>query len=121
MSKIIDGPVAHSKLVLKAESRGLNFYYGAFHALKNINMPLYEKKVTALIGPSGCGKSTYLRCFNRMHDLYPGNRYKGEIRLYPDATNLLPPQVHPMEVRLRTSMVFQKPNPSPKPIFENVA
>ena len=81
MPKITDGSSAQANLVLKAESRGLNFFYGAFHALKDINMPIYDKKVTALIGPSGCGKSTYLRCFNRMHDLYPGNRYEGEIRL----------------------------------------
>ena len=106
---------------LKAASVNLNFYYGAFHALKNISMPLHEKRVTALIGPSGCGKSTYLRCFNRMHDLYPGNRYEGEIRLYPDDTNLLHPDVDPIEVRMRVSMVFQKPNPFPKSIYENVA
>ena len=106
---------------LKAASANLNFYYGSFHALKNISMPLHEKRVTALIGPSGCGKSTYLRCFNRMHDLYPGNRYEGEIRLYPDNTNLLHPDVDPVEVRMRVSMVFQKPNPFPKSIYENVA
>jgi len=105
----------------KAEARNLNFYYGAFHALKNISLPVYERKVTALIGPSGCGKSTFLRCFNRMHDLYPGNRYEGEIRFYPDNTNLLGTQVDPIEVRMRISMVFQKPNPFPKSIFENVA
>ena len=74
-----------------------------------------------MIGPSGCGKSTYLRCFNRMHDLYPGNRYEGEIRLHPDNTDLLNPQVDPIEVRMRISMVFQKPNPFPKSIYENVA
>jgi phosphate transport system ATP-binding protein len=105
----------------KAESLGLSFHYGTFHALKSISMPIYERKVTALIGPSGCGKSTYLRCFNRMHDLYPGNRYQGEIRLYPDNTNLLHPDVDPIEVRMRISMVFQKPNPFPKSIYENVA
>ncbi|MGH8731957.1 MAG: phosphate ABC transporter ATP-binding protein PstB [Burkholderiales bacterium] len=99
----------------------MSFYYGAFNALKLINMPIYEKRVTALIGPSGCGKSTYLRCFNRMHDLYPGNRYEGEIRLQPDNTNLLNQQVDPIEVRMRISMVFQKPNPFPKSIYENVA
>jgi phosphate transport system ATP-binding protein len=121
MSKITDGASAQANLVLKAESRGLNFFYGAFHALKGINMPIYDKKVTALIGPSGCGKSTYLRCFNRMHDLYPGNRYEGEIRLHPDNTNLLNPHVDPIEVRMRISMVFQKPNPFPKSIYENVA
>ena len=107
--------------VKKSESIGLNFYYGAFQALKNISMPIYEKKVTALIGPSGCGKSTYLRCFNRMHDLYPGNRYEGNIILYPDNTNILNAEVDPIEVRMRISMVFQKPNPFPKSIYENVA
>jgi phosphate transport system ATP-binding protein len=105
----------------KSESRGLGFYYGSYQALKNINMPIYEKQVTALIGPSGCGKSTYLRCFNRMHDLYPGNRYEGNIMLYPDHTNILNPDVDPIEVRMRISMVFQKPNPFPKSIYENVA
>jgi phosphate transport system ATP-binding protein len=77
--------------------------------------------VTALIGPSGCGKSTLLRCFNRMHDLYPGNRYEGGIRLHPDNTDLLAPTVDAIEVRMRISMVFQKPNPFPKSVFENVA
>ncbi len=105
----------------KSESKSLNFFYGSFQALKSISMPLYEKKVTALIGPSGCGKSTYLRCFNRMHDLYPGNRYEGSIMLYPDNTNILDPDVDPIEVRMRISMVFQKPNPFPKSIYENVA
>ena len=107
--------------VLKAEARDLDFYYGAFQALKSINMPIYEKKVTSLIGPSGCGKSTFLRCFNRMHDLYPGNRYAGAIDFHPDRTNLLSDDVDPIEVRMRISMVFQKPNPFPKSIYENVA
>jgi phosphate transport system ATP-binding protein len=84
-------------------------------------MPVYDKQVTALIGPSGCGKSTFLRCFNRMHDLYPGNRYEGGINFYPDNTNLLSDKVDPIEVRMRISMVFQKPNPFPKSIYENVA
>ncbi|MDP3699587.1 MAG: phosphate ABC transporter ATP-binding protein PstB [Hylemonella sp.] len=106
---------------LKAESKDLDFYYGDFQALKSISMPIYENKVTALIGPSGCGKSTYLRCFNRMHDLYPGNRYDGAIHLLPDSIDLLHPSVDPIEVRMRISMVFQKPNPFPKSIFENVA
>jgi phosphate transport system ATP-binding protein len=108
-------------VAMKAEVKALNFYYGAFHALKTLSMPVHDKKVTALIGPSGCGKSTFLRCFNRMHDLYPGNRYEGDIRLYPDNTNLLGREVDPIEVRMRISMVFQKPNPFPKSIFENVA
>jgi phosphate transport system ATP-binding protein len=84
-------------------------------------MPIYQHRVTALIGPSGCGKSTFLRCFNRMHDLYPNNRYEGEIRLQPDNVNLLAKGVDPIEVRMRIGMVFQKPNPFPKTIYENVA
>lgn len=105
----------------KSEVSNLNFYYGTFNALKNINMVLHDKKITALIGPSGCGKSTFLRCFNRMHDLYPGNRYDGQIMLYPDNVNILAQNVDPIEVRMRISMVFQKPNPFPKSIYENVA
>jgi phosphate transport system ATP-binding protein len=105
----------------KAQVKNLSFFYGDFNALKGINMPLYEKRVTALIGPSGCGKSTFLRSFNRMHDLYPGNRYEGEIRLYPDDVNVLAADVDPIEVRMRISMVFQKPNPFPKSLYENVA
>ena len=110
-----------ANLKLKAECRNLNFHYGAFHALKKVNLPVYEKQVTALIGPSGCGKSTLLRSFNRMHDLYPGNRYEGEIVMQPDNTNLLAKDVDPIEVRMRISMVFQKPNPFPKSVYENVA
>ncbi len=106
---------------LKAEVNELDFYYGDFKALKKLSMPVHEHKVTALIGPSGCGKSTFLRCFNRMHDLYPGTRYDGAIQLYPDNSNLLSKAVDPIEVRMRISMVFQKPNPFPKSIFENVA
>ena len=107
---------------LKAESKNLDFYYGDFKALKGVSMPVYENKVTALIGPSGCGKSTYLRCFNRMHDLYPGHRYGGGgIHLYPDNIDVLDRNVDPIEVRMRVSMVFQKPNPFPKSIYENVA
>jgi phosphate transport system ATP-binding protein len=107
---------------IKAQAKNLNFYYGGtVHALKTINLELAEKKVTALIGPSGCGKSTFLRCFNRMHDLYPGNRYDGEILIHPDNINILGPRVDPIEVRMRISMVFQKPNPFPKSIYENVA
>ncbi len=108
---------------IKAESRDLSFIYNGSTkpSLKGINMPLYEKKITALIGPSGCGKSTFLRCFNRMHDLYPGNEYQGQIVMHPDNTNILDAGVDPIEVRMRISMVFQKPNPFPKSIYENVA
>ncbi len=112
---------ANRAAALKAEVKALSFFYGGIQALKSLNMPVHEKKVTALIGPSGCGKSTLLRCFNRMHDLYPGNRYDGDIRLYPDDMNLLGKDVDPIEVRMRISMVFQKPNPFPKSIYENVA
>ncbi len=108
--------------IIKAVSKNFNFYYAdGTHALKDINVSLYEKKITALIGPSGCGKSTFLRSFNRMHDLYPGNKYQGEIILNPDNTNILDKKVDPIEVRMRISMVFQKPNPFPKSIYENVA
>lgn len=107
------------EIVLKAEARDLNFFYGDSQVLKKINFPVPDRKVTALIGPSGCGKTTLLRCFNRMHDLYPGNHYEGEIRL--DSLNILSRQVDPIEVRMRVGMVFQRPNPFPKSIYENVA
>jgi len=106
---------------VKSEVKDLNFYYGSYHALKHITLLVAEKQVTAVIGPSGCGKSTLLRCFNRMHDLYPGNRYGGEIILYPDRIDILGSQVDPIEVRMRVGMVFQKPNPFPKSVYENVA
>jgi phosphate transport system ATP-binding protein len=106
---------------LKARVQDLSFWYGDFKALKRINLPIGRNKVTALIGPSGCGKSTLLRCFNRMHDLYPHHKYEGAIHLLPDGTNIVAPKVDPIEVRMRISMVFQKPNPFPKSIFENVA
>lgn len=113
-----------SKVVLdnlKAEAKNLNFYYGDVHALKNISLHIERRKVTALIGPSGCGKTTFLRCFNRMHDLYPNNRYEGEVILYPDGINIVAPEIDPIEIRMQISMVFQKPNPFPKSIYENIA
>ena len=106
---------------VKIDIKDLNFYYGDFHALKNITFPIYEKKITAIIGPSGCGKTTLLRCFNRMHDLYEGARYEGEAILYPDGINLIGKDVDPILVRMRIGMVFQKPNPFPKSIYDNVA
>lgn len=109
------------KSPVKAEVKDLNFHYGTVRALKSINLQIPENRVVALIGPSGCGKTTLLRCFNRMHDLYSTNNYEGEIRLYPDNVNILAREVDPIEVRMRISMVFQKPNPFPKSIFENVA
>jgi phosphate transport system ATP-binding protein len=100
--------------------KGLNFYYsGGIHALKQINLPVYSKQVTALIGPSGCGKTTLLRCFNRMHDLYPGNRYEGEIYFVKD--DILSPNTDLISLRSRIGMVFQKPTPFPMSIFDNIA
>ncbi len=106
---------------VKVEVAGLNFYYGSVRALKDISLAVHRNRVTALIGPSGCGKSTFLRCFNRIHDLYPGNRYDGAIRLQPENINILSRDVDPIEVRMRIGMVFQKPSPFPTTIFENVA
>ncbi|MBI2608993.1 MAG: phosphate ABC transporter ATP-binding protein [Deltaproteobacteria bacterium] len=105
----------------RAIIKNLNFYYGETQVLQNISLPIFKNKVTAMIGPSGCGKTTLLRCFNRMHDLYPGNRYEGEIILLPENQNILHKNVDPIELRMRISMVFQKPNPFPKSIYENVA
>ncbi|ROR35128.1 phosphate ABC transporter ATP-binding protein PstB [Inmirania thermothiophila] len=105
----------------KVEVRDLNFHYGEFHALRGVSMVIRERRVTALIGASGCGKSTFLRCFNRMHDLVEGARYEGEIRLFPDDINIIDRRVDPITVRMRIGMVFQKPNPFPKSIYENVA
>jgi phosphate transport system ATP-binding protein len=109
------------KAPVKARAEALNFFYGDLKALKNVNMDIREKQVTALIGPSGCGKTTFLRCFNRMHDLTPGTRYEGRIMLLPEDINLVARNIDPIEVRMRIGMVFQKPNPFPKSVFENVA
>jgi len=106
---------------LKARVVDLSFYYGQVKALRNLSIDVREKQVTALIGPSGCGKSTFLRCFNRMHDLSPGTRYEGSIFLLPEELDLVARGVDPIEVRMRIGMVFQKPNPFPKSIYENVA
>ena len=110
----IDGPI-------RARIAGLSFFYGEKQALFDVSLPIHDRKVTALIGPSGCGKSTLLRTMNRMHDLYPGNRYEGQVILYPEEVNIVSPQVDPLLIRLKIGMVFQKPNPFPKSIFDNVA
>ena len=105
----------------KIKVKNFSFWYAGANkpTLKNINMPIYEKRVTALIGPSGCGKTTLLRSFNRMHDLYPGNRYEGEILL--DGENILDPNYDLIKLRTKVGMVFQKPTPFPMSIFDNVA
>jgi phosphate transport system ATP-binding protein len=99
--------------------RDLHFYYGSRHALANINMQFPQHRVTALIGPSGCGKSTLLRCLNRMNDLIPGARVEGRVEYH--GQNLYDRDIDPVEVRRRIGMVFQKPNPFPKSIYDNVA
>lgn len=97
----------------------LNFYYGKFQAIKNVSMQIAEKKVTAFIGPSGCGKSTLLRVFNRLYELYPGQRAEGEIRL--DGANILAKEQDITLLRAKVGMVFQKPTPFPMSVYENIA
>lgn len=101
------------------EAKNIDFYYGDFHALKDISMTMESNTVTAFIGPSGCGKSTFLRLFNRMNDLIPGTRLHGECLI--EGENIYGRQVNVDELRKKVGMVFQKPNPFPKSIFENVA
>ncbi|KNY23148.1 phosphate ABC transporter ATP-binding protein PstB [Methylobacterium sp. ARG-1] len=99
--------------------KGLNFYYGSFHGLKNVDINFHDRQVTALIGPSGCGKSTLLRCFNRIYSLYPEQRAEGQILL--EGQNVLDPSIDLNELRSRIGMVFQKPTPFPMSIYDNVA
>jgi phosphate transport system ATP-binding protein len=106
-------------LSYKIESKNLNLWYGEKQALKNINLGVLENKITALIGPSGCGKSTYIRCLNRMNDLIDKVRVEGEV-LY-EGTNIYDKDVDVVEIRKRIGMVFQKPNPFPMSIYDNVA
>lgn len=108
-----------AKEKIKVSVRNLNFYYGKFHALKNINLAIPEKKVTAFIGPSGCGKSTLLRTFNRMFELYPEQRAEGEILL--DGEDLLQTKLDVSLIRAKIGMVFQKPTPFPMSIYDNIA
>lgn len=104
---------------VKIASKNLDFYYGDFKALEDISMDFEENRVTALIGPSGCGKSTFLRCLNRMNDLIPGTRVEGGLTL--DDEDIYAQGLDVVTLRRRVGMVFQKPNPFPKSIFENVA
>ncbi len=103
----------------KLRIKGLNFYYGGFHAIKNVTMDIPERKVTAFIGPSGCGKSTLLRTFNRMYALYPEQRAEGEILM--DGENLITTKRDPSLIRAKVGMVFQKPTPFPMSIYDNIA
>lgn len=104
---------------VKITAEDINFWYGKQQALKDINIDIYEKHVTAFIGPSGCGKSTFIRLFNRMNELIPKTRHEGRILM--DGEDIFAPQVDVVEIRRRVGMVFQKPNPFPKSIFENLA
>ncbi|WP_285907107.1 phosphate ABC transporter ATP-binding protein PstB [Pseudodesulfovibrio pelocollis] len=104
---------------IKVASTNLDFYYGDFKALEDISLEFQRNRVTALIGPSGCGKSTYLRCINRMNDLIPGTRVAGQMVL--DGQDIYAPGLDVVSLRRRIGMVFQKPNPFPKTVFENVA
>jgi phosphate transport system ATP-binding protein len=106
-------------LPLKVTAQSVNFYYSDFEALHNISLEFATHQVTALIGPSGCGKSTFLRCLNRMNDLIPGTRVEGEILL--DGQNIYAPNLDVVQLRSQVGMVFQKPNPFPKSIFDNIA
>ena len=112
-------PVSSVKEKSKISVKNLNFYYGGFHALKDINLEIPEKKVTAIIGPSGCGKSTLLRVFNRMFELYPEQRAEGQIIL--DDENLLTSKKDVALIRAKIGMVFQKPTPFPMSIYDNIA
>ncbi len=104
---------------IKISTRDLNLYYGANHALKNINLDLYSNKITAFIGPSGCGKSTYLKTLNRMNDLVPNVKIEGTVTL--DGENIYDPKVDTTLLRKKIGMVFQQPNPFPMSIYDNVA
>jgi len=106
------------KLHDKMKVEDLNVYYGGFQAMKHANLDVPDRRVMALIGPSGCGKSTFLRALNRMHDLTPGARVTGKVLL--DGNDIYAPSIDPVTVRHRIGMVFQRPNPFPKSIFENV-
>ena len=104
---------------IKMSVRDLNFYYGKFHAIKNVSLDIPEKKVTAFIGPSGCGKSTLLRTFNRMYELYPDQRAEGQVMM--GGENLITSKEDVSLIRARIGMVFQKPTPFPMSIYDNIA
>ena len=112
-------PAGDPDLTVKVSARNVDVFYGEKQALKKVSIDIRRNSVTSFIGPSGCGKSTILRCFNRMNDTIPGCRVTGEIKL--DGRDIYDPSLDVVELRARVGMVFQKPNPFPKTIFENVA
>ncbi len=116
---VMDASATASQLATTIQVKDLNFYYGAFQGLKQINLDIFDKKVTAFIGPSGCGKSTLLRTLNRMYDLYPGQRAEGKI-IY-NGRNILEQGVDVNVLRAKVGMVFQKPTPFPMSIYDNIA
>lgn len=122
-SELSSGTIAAgtTDLPIRLEAKNVDFYYGDFQALKGISIPLYDRKITALIGPSGCGKSTFLRTLNRMNDrdLIEGTRVTGLVSL--DGQDIYAPEVDPYELRRRVGMVFQRPNPFGKSIYDNIA
>ncbi len=118
-TKVAAGQVSQADGKAKMAARGVDMYYGEKKALKSIDLDIREREVTALIGPSGCGKSTFLRCLNRMNDVIEGAKVQGDIRL--DGQNIYDQAIDVVQLRARVGMVFQKPNPFPKSIYENVA
>jgi len=104
---------------IKISAENVNFYYGKHHALKNLNMNIFDNKVTAFIGPSGCGKSTFLRMLNKMNDLVPNTRAEGSLMF--EGQNILEKNIDVVNIRKKVGMVFQKPNPFPKSIYQNIA
>ena len=108
-----------SNLTFKMETKDLNFFYGTTHALKNINLRIQQRQITALIGPSGCGKSTFLRVLNRLNELIPHTRTSGEVFL--DGEDIYKPGTDVVSLRQRVGIVFQRPNPFPKSIYDNIA
>jgi phosphate transport system ATP-binding protein len=117
MGAVSDEPATDT--VSAIELRNLSVFYGSFQAIRNVNLAVARNRITAIIGPSGCGKSTLIRCFNRMNDFIPSFRAEGGI--YFEGENLYDAQIDPVEVRRRIGMVFQKPNPFPKTIYDNIA
>ena len=115
---MVDGHLVSGRAANKIEIQSLDLYYGQFQALKSVNMPIQKNVITALIGPSGCGKSTLLRCLNRMNDLIPGARAKGRVLL--DGLDIYRSSMYVTELRKRVGMVFQRPNPFPLSVFDNV-